>query len=82
MSKEKADEILSKKIDWSKISKEYNPEEKLENPEFSKNINNILLKETEVKTEEISENINKNNVEIIEEGKTNEFLVVYMQLMF
>jgi len=43
LSKEKADEILSKKIDWSKVSKDHNQQE---NPEFSKNINNVLV-ETE-----------------------------------
>lgn len=34
LSKEKADEILSKKIDWTKLSKDY---DNTENPEFSKN---------------------------------------------
>ena len=43
MLQEKADEILSKKIDWSKVSKDHNQQE---NPEFSKNINNVLV-ETE-----------------------------------
>ena len=71
LSKEKADEILSKKIDWTKLSKDY---DNTENPEFSKN--RVEIPNEEIK---ISEPDQKQEVPVKieeeEEFKANEIFI-------